>query len=102
MLSSVRSAILGGMVMTLIVEDKSKVTIPDEARIRYEFDQDTPVRVIVTRRSDVLLVPLTDQPMGEVLHLELAGWQNLGMLSVSMLPYQHTVSPYNDDEEVRI
>jgi hypothetical protein len=94
--------ILGCMELTLIGEERGKDRLPDEVKIRYGFEQDIPVRLIVTRRSDVLLLSLTDDPMHESLQSELEEWQGLGMLSISMLPYEHSASPYDDDEEMPI
>jgi hypothetical protein len=90
------------MELTLIGEERGKGRLPDQVSIRYGVEQDIPVRLIVTRQRDVLLFSLTDNPMHEVLQSELEEWQGLGMLSISMLPYEHSASPYDDDEEMRI
>jgi len=75
------------MLETLTVEDGGKVTLPDSVQTRYGFEPDTPVRLIETQ-SGVLLIPLTDEPMGEALKAELEEWQALGAESVEMFPFE--------------
>jgi bifunctional DNA-binding transcriptional regulator/antitoxin component of YhaV-PrlF toxin-antitoxin module len=75
------------MLDTLMIEEGGKVTIPDELRTRYGFEPNTPIRIIETQ-SGILLVPLIDAPMSEALKTEIEEWQNLGMQTFEMFPYE--------------
>lgn len=75
------------MPVNLFVEDGGKISLPEEVLEHYGLASDTPIRVIETR-GGILLVPLTDEPMGEDLARELDEWQTLGAASIEMFPYE--------------
>ena len=64
-----------------------EVPLPAEIRDRHGFKPETPVRIIDTRNG-VLLVPLTGEPMDELLRQELAEWQELSARTWDMFPYE--------------
>lgn len=68
---------------SLMMEADGKIALPESARDRYHLSPDTRLRLIETRHG-ILLVPLTDEPMGEALAAELAEWQTLGAESLAM------------------
>ena len=69
----------------LLVEDGGKISLPEDVRDHYGLTPDTPLRIIETR-GGILLVPLTNEPMGESLARELEEWQSLGAASLELFP----------------
>ncbi len=50
------------------------MTLPGDVRDRYGMTLESAVRLVETR-TGLLLVPLTDEPMGKALTQELAQWR---------------------------
>jgi len=75
------------MLENLIVENGGRITLPEEVVNRYQLEDDTAIRVIETRNG-ILLIPLTDAPMDEVLLAELEEWQTLGTANFETFPFE--------------
>jgi bifunctional DNA-binding transcriptional regulator/antitoxin component of YhaV-PrlF toxin-antitoxin module len=72
---------------TLTLGHGGEITLPGTLRDRYGLVPDRRLRVIETR-SGILLVPLTDAPMGPELRAELAEWQALADETWGEFPYE--------------
>jgi len=66
---------------TATVGDLGEIALPAELRQRYGLTPNTPLRLVETR-AEILIVPLTDEPMSEELAQELRSWQELGQESM--------------------
>lgn len=62
------------------------IALPEIVRKKYHLTPETPIRLIETR-SGILLVPITDEPMGDELAQELAEWQALSLECWDRFPY---------------
>jgi hypothetical protein len=71
----------------LTVGPAAQIELPGEVRDRYGTAPSTPIRIVETRGS-VLLVPLGDAPMNPELAEELALWQAVGARSWEMFPFE--------------
>ena len=74
-----------------IIED-GKVALPGDIRDRYGLADHTAIRIIETQNG-LLLVPLTNEPMSEMLSAELEEWQSLGSEAWEMFPYDEAEGP---------
>lgn len=74
-------------MITTIIGRGGEVTLPSDVQERYGLRPEVSVRLIETR-SGLLLVPLTDAPMGEELALEIQEWQALGAETWAQFPYE--------------
>jgi|GEM_PF-687329 len=74
------------MSQILTIEDGGRLTLPADIIDRYGLNSASSVRIIETR-TGILIVPLTDEPMGEALEQELEQWQSLGADCLQMFPY---------------
>jgi hypothetical protein len=70
----------------LAIEPHGEIALPRDLRTRCRLESDTPVGVIETATS-VILIPLTDTPMSDELRRELEQWQSLAAQSWSDFPY---------------
>jgi bifunctional DNA-binding transcriptional regulator/antitoxin component of YhaV-PrlF toxin-antitoxin module len=70
----------------LAIGRHGEIALPQDLRTRYRLESDTPVRVIETATS-VILVPITDAPMSDELRRELEEWQSLAAQSWNDFPY---------------
>ena len=74
------------MSQNLVVQN-GKIALPKEVIGGYRLEDDTPVKMIETRKG-ILLVPVTDDPMSESLRAEIEAWQALGIESFELFPYE--------------
>jgi len=72
---------------SLNMKPSGEIVLPVEICRRYGLTPQTPLRIVETR-SGVLLVPLTEEPMDPALRQELAEWQELGLKSWELFPYE--------------
>ncbi|HEX7174745.1 MAG TPA: AbrB/MazE/SpoVT family DNA-binding domain-containing protein [Pyrinomonadaceae bacterium] len=77
------------VIEKLIVEGGGRITLPSDVLDRYGLAEETIVRIIETQKG-ILLIPLTDEPMGEALASELREWQAIGNESWEMFPFEET------------
>ncbi len=72
---------------TMTIGRSGEMTLPGDVQERYGLRPEVSVRLIETR-SGLLLVPLTDAPMGAELAQEIQEWQALGTDSWAQFPYE--------------
>jgi bifunctional DNA-binding transcriptional regulator/antitoxin component of YhaV-PrlF toxin-antitoxin module len=70
----------------LTVKESGDLTLPAEIVERYQIEKEMQFRIIETQKG-VLLIPLTDEPMGDELNGELEEWQAIGTKSWDMFEY---------------
>jgi hypothetical protein len=71
---------------SLTMKPGGEVTLPPKVCARYGLTPTTPIRVIETRTS-LLLVSLTDSPMHAELARELEAWQELSHATWEAFPF---------------
>jgi len=74
------------LMKDLTIRRHGEISLPQDLRTRYRLESDTPVRVIETATS-VILVPLTEAPMSEELRRDLEEWQSLAAQSWNDFSY---------------
>ena len=70
----------------LTVKEGGELTLPAEIVERYQIEKEMQLRIIETQKG-VLLIPLTDEPMGDELQTELEDWQGIGADAWDMFEY---------------
>jgi bifunctional DNA-binding transcriptional regulator/antitoxin component of YhaV-PrlF toxin-antitoxin module len=71
-------------VQTLTIGPAGEIQLPEKIRERYGLEPATSIR-IVEIPGGILLVPLSDSPMSDVLAEELAQWQALSAEAWEMI-----------------
>jgi hypothetical protein len=72
---------------SLTMNPGGEISLPKELQKRYGLSPDTPIRIVETR-SGILLIPLTNEAIGEELAQEIADWQSLSAHAWEMFPYE--------------
>jgi len=75
------------VVEKLVIEYGGKITLPSDVLDRYGLAEESLVRIIETQKG-ILLIPLTDEPLGEPLASELREWQAIGSEGWEMFPFE--------------
>jgi len=70
---------------TMTIGRGGEITLPSDIQVQCGLLPETSVRLVETQ-AGLLLIPITGEPMGEALLLELAQWQELGRQSLEMFP----------------
>lgn len=71
----------------LTVGKYGEIQVPDEICNRYHLEPETPVRIVETRAS-ILIVPLTATENSSDLEVELTHWQEFTISSWDQFPYE--------------
>lgn len=73
----------------LTVKESGDLTLPADIIERYQIEKEMQFRIIETQKG-VLLIPLTDEPMGEELKSEIEEWQALGADTWDRFEYEES------------
>ena len=71
----------------LLIQANGTIKLPKKLLKRYGFAEKVPVRLIETNEG-ILLVPLHNAPMSNVLKQEISEWQEASSLSLEEFPYE--------------